>query len=449
MFDDQSPIPTPGEESVVGVGSRRTFVRRAAIAASGAAAGQLAVVLSSPLLTRWFSPDDFGRLGAFLGIASIASLVSTLRLDAAVPLPADDDEARRVVDVALLASSIMAAVAVVVLVLLWQTTSTLGDWSGIAALSVPTMIGMAAFNTVVVWCVRVDRFGTTALARVWLGLVTVAVQIGAGALGAGTMGLLIGPAIGWTSGALVLTLGARLGHRSSPLHVAELLRRYRRFPMFSTAAAVLNRGAQELATIGFLLVFGPTEAGWFYLCSRSLTVPANVLASGASQSFVHRAGPLARTDLPSFRRLTRSTSLTMGLATAPFALGGMVLVPALLPMVFGQQWDEAGRLAVVILPSIVALMACVPVGHALVLLERNDLDLIRDIARFCGVGLVFLAAALFHLSLLLTVGLLSAVMSIMYLLKPILTIVAVDRLIASGSSVGGGRSADHLTGSMP
>ncbi len=417
-------------------GTRGGFAKRAAVASLGAAGGQVAVVVASPFLARWYSPSDFGYLGSFLGVMSLLAIVSTLQLEMAIPIPADDAEANGLVRLAFQLSFAIGLTGAAIALLLGLDPVHVG-------VAVVTVLGMSIFSTLALWCIRTDRFLVTAAGRLWLGVATVGFQIVAALMGAGVVGLVAGPAFGWASAAIVLAYRGGVDWGTMPLHRRRLLLRHRRFPMFTMAGAVMNRGAQEAATIGLLVVFGPKSAGLFYLCSRSITVPANVIASGASQSFVHQAAPLARDDLMGLRRLVRKTSLTFAALAVLPVIGAMLVVPSMLPRIFGEDWSETGRLAVVILPSVVALMACVPVASTLLLLERNDLDMFRDAARLALVVGVFVLAAQADLSLFATVSVLSGVMSVMYVVKVAMIFRAIDQANVGSSHMHDAEHGNH------
>jgi lipopolysaccharide exporter len=68
---------------------------------SGTALGQMITVLVSPLLARIYAPEDFGLLAVYISIASILSVIISLRYETAVVLPEDDNQA---MDLVLLAS---------------------------------------------------------------------------------------------------------------------------------------------------------------------------------------------------------------------------------------------------------------------------------------------------------------------------------------------------------
>lgn len=75
---------------------RNYFARGVSILVSGTAAAQALTVLAAPLLTRLYSPDDFGLLAVYASLLSLIMVVSSLRYKLAIRLPEDDGEAANV-----------------------------------------------------------------------------------------------------------------------------------------------------------------------------------------------------------------------------------------------------------------------------------------------------------------------------------------------------------------
>ena len=126
---------------------RGRFARRLAWISGGTFLGQLILLLAMPLLTRLFTPEDFGLFGVLGALSGIFGLIMAGRYEFAIPLAAKDEEAAEIV---VLAGLVTVFLAVLSLVLVW----TLGDAfaPGIAGLVVErtgsyALLGGLAFGT--------------------------------------------------------------------------------------------------------------------------------------------------------------------------------------------------------------------------------------------------------------------------------------------------------------
>src|SRR5512142_456745 len=93
-----------------------TFGRNVALLAGGTAFGQVITVAAAPLLTRLYSPGDFGVLAVFGSIVSVLAVVASLNYHLAIPLPDEDSAAARLLVLSLLllgATGLLSGVVVV------------------------------------------------------------------------------------------------------------------------------------------------------------------------------------------------------------------------------------------------------------------------------------------------------------------------------------------------
>src|SRR5690606_18601393 len=91
------------------------FARAVATLAGATAVAQAISLAASPLLTRLYTPDDFGIASVFVSFLSLAVGVSALRYGLAIPLPEDDAVARGLLTISLscvLATTLALAVVV-------------------------------------------------------------------------------------------------------------------------------------------------------------------------------------------------------------------------------------------------------------------------------------------------------------------------------------------------
>ena len=88
-------------------------------------AGHQLVVLTSPVLTRLYTPEDFGVLAVYASIVSVLVVVTSLRYELAIPLPADDNTAANLL---LLALAIVVALTLLNGLGIWLLGGRIGWW---------------------------------------------------------------------------------------------------------------------------------------------------------------------------------------------------------------------------------------------------------------------------------------------------------------------------------
>ena len=70
-----------------------TYIKQIATLMSGTLFSQALMLLIIPILTRIYTPAEFGVYSLFFSITMIVGLVSSLKYDQAIMLPKDDKDA--------------------------------------------------------------------------------------------------------------------------------------------------------------------------------------------------------------------------------------------------------------------------------------------------------------------------------------------------------------------
>jgi O-antigen/teichoic acid export membrane protein len=407
------------------------FSRRVALLAGGAAVGQGVMVLASPLLSRLYTPADFGVLAIFLSINYLLTLVAALRYDMAILLPEDDDTAGVVLALALLTvcatSGLFGAV-------LWLAGGEIVRRAGIPELGpylwlVPvTLLGSGVYLVLTGWAVRAGRYRAIAGTQLRQGIIVVLLQTVLSGLG--TAGLLLGAATGQASGTETLGIAAwrRHGHALRRLDVRRLLRvaaRYRRFPLVGAPAALMNSVGLTLPTLVLGAFYNPQVVGWFALAQRVIARPVQLFAGSISQVYNGEIAKALTTDPRALPRILARVIVLMAAIALPYIAVLTLAGPRLFSFVFGTAWTEAGVYARLLAVGFV-FQACIsPVGDTLELLQRQDLYMIRECIRLAVLAAAVTLAAVLDLDAAGMVALVSVAVAVVYLVFLALVVYAV------------------------
>ena len=93
-----------------------------------------------------------------------------------------------------------------------------------------------------------------------------------------------------------------------------------------------------------------------------------------------------------------------------------ITVPFLVPLVFGQGWQQAGLFVAIMVPMYFFVFVLTSTGDILYVVERQGLQLVREILRVTLLGGSVLVAGVMHLPPVGAVAALSTLGSLMYLL---------------------------------
>ncbi|MBC7080578.1 MAG: oligosaccharide flippase family protein [Methanothrix sp.] len=343
--------------------------------------GQAVTVLVSPILTRLYSPEDFGVFGVYASILGIVTVISSLRYEYALPLPEDDATAANTL---VLCFVLLLGITGIVAFLIHGLGDPIVAWANVPQLRrylwlVPLgMLGAGTYHILNYWAVRKRDFPRIARTRISRGVGRAAIQVGVGFAHSGPLGLLLGQLAGETAGSASLGLAAwrkdRPSFRALSLQgIAKAGARYKRFPLFSSWASLLDALGLHIPQILFAAFYGAEVAGWFALGQRVIAAPLNIVVDSVAQVYFGEAARLPRDDPKAMRRLflklTRRLALLGGLPIAAIC----ALAPWFFTIVFGPNWEMAGRYVQILGVMFAVRFAIVPLVHTLNVLERQDL----------------------------------------------------------------------------
>jgi O-antigen/teichoic acid export membrane protein len=340
---------------------------------------QLAAI---PLLTRLYTPDEFGQLAAFSGIVAICTVVATLRYEAAIPLA---DNSRQAFHLLLLTGGLAISSALLCgLVLPLLAEPVLGGLDATRPRLIGALIALGiavcgSYQGLVYWLLHREAFGKLVMARLALSIGTVGFQVGLGMVLGGGYGLIFGYAIGYALAGLLIGLSALAPDVRQTVTISEglaIAKHFRRFPQFGVWGALVGALAVHLPAILFAALFGPMAAGLYLLAHRCLSVPMSLLHYPVSRVYLSEAARLSRerpADLPAHYRDTVRKTLVF--SAGPMIVA-MLAAPALFELVFGQEWSEAGVLCRMIAPLMLAQLIWTCVQSTLDVLGRQDLDVL-------------------------------------------------------------------------
>lgn len=348
-----------------------------ALVAGSTAIGQILVTASAPLIARLFTPADFGVSAGYSFLLMLFLAVNSLRYEFAIPLPKSDAEAS---NLTALTISLVVGLSILFTALVWgfadQITRLLNEprlRELLPLLPVGLIIGgvLLALNY---WLTRRKQFAPLSLIQLSSNIGQVSAQIIAGVAHMGAFGLALSFMVGQFI-ACVIAL-----RRTLPLPDVQprtwlpLAREYKNFPLFTTAASLVDIAGTNLPAVLFLAYFSATEAGYFSLTMRLMTLPASLISNAVAQVIYPRLSE-AREDKLALR------ALFLNIATALLILSlagfGFVLVAGgqLFSIVLGELWRASGVYAQILAPFFLISFISSPLSTLSLVFERQKVGL--------------------------------------------------------------------------
>lgn len=378
------------------------YARNVLTLMAGTSLAQAIPVAISPILTRLYSPQEFGRFALYMAVAMIASVLVTGRYELAILLPRQDRDALHIAALAIaLSIAISAVMLVIVIIFAYPVAALLGDATLAPWLYwVPaSTLLLGVYQSLNYWSNRKAQYKRLAISRTVQSTGVALGQMGSGYAGSGASGLLGGQVAGQVLATSVL---ARLIWREDIRQIRALktarslalAKKYINFPKYLIVAHGFNTASGQMPVLLLSALFNTTAAGFFTLTQRVMAAPMSLVAGAlgdvfrqeASQAYIHQ-GNCEEIYKRTLKRLLLISIL-------PFTIF-FYAAPELFAWVFGEQWRTAGEYARILTPMAFMQFNTSPLSSMFMIAEKQRVDLIWQIFLFVLVVVSFLFGKLF------------------------------------------------------
>ncbi|ASR44926.1 hypothetical protein BEN78_04995 [Xanthomonas citri pv. mangiferaeindicae] len=359
--------------------------RSIGVLVGGTAFAQALSVLALPVLTRLYTPEDFSVLAVYTALLGILTVIASLRLEIAIPLPEADSDAANLLAIALCSSAAFGALLGVVVAFWGQPISLLLDAPQLARhlWLLPLGVWIAgSYMALQYWTSRRKNFSAVARTRMSQAVGGTITQLGLGALNISPLGLLLGQFI--KSGAGVVGLGRRLliSDRTALRAVnrrdmVRVLGEYKRFPKYSMLEAFANTASIQVPVLIIAASSPGHDAGYLLLAMQVLAIPAALIGQAVGQVFLSHAAEKNRSgDLAAFAAKTIGNLIAIG---AGPMLAVAILAPTAFPLLFGQDWARSGHLVTWMAPWFFMQFITSPVSMVLHIRSQQRIALLLQL----------------------------------------------------------------------
>ena len=313
--------------------------------AFGTVLSQVLLILVSPLLTRIFSPTDFGFFSTFSSISVILSIVFSGRYELAVGLPDTDEKAFSIMRILLKLSIITSALLLLFIVVFYglEATGVIEGFFNVIYFLIPFYVFFNINNSALLyWANRQKKYSGVSISSLILVVVNIIISLILGLLGVKNLGMIVGLTIGMFFSVLYLyyTLIKNKKYKEEN-DIKEVAREYSYFPKYSLFSDLGINLNQQFLPIVLLNFYTAHIVGIFSLANRMLRLPNIVFTSAISNIFRNEAIDL-------FRENGNCKNLYLSILKKLIFIGLLIysfiflLSPFLFKTFFGTQWSESG-----------------------------------------------------------------------------------------------------------
>lgn len=371
---------------------QKRFFKNVSILASGSVVSQAILFAVSPILTRLYTPEQFGNFQLFMSLSLLTGVLVTGKMELAIVLPKSEAEGRRVTQTSILLSLCASGV----LLLLFQLFSPLllknvyfqnhPHWLYWIPLS--NLLG-GCISSVLLWIQRKEKYLKNTFVSIGQALLTTVLNIAIAYSSLQQEGLFWAFLLTQFILTIVLMSGEPLFEQFWDwTETRRILKQYIVFPKYMLWSEFLLTVNQQVVPIVFGFLYAPTTVGLFYLAIRILRVPTLVISNAVGNVFKNDAINTFR-ETNDFQPLYRATLKRMILlGIVPFSVL-LLSAPLFFTFFFGEKWTVAGMYAQALSVMLFFEFITVPFLTVYIVTQKTKLNLfaqsINTVASLSGI----------------------------------------------------------------
>jgi len=354
--------------------SQTAFVKQFSLMFAGSAIAQLIGLCIVPVLSRIYTPAQFGEAAFYLSLSTVFAVLACGRFDHAIVLPADEQQALGLFRLCLSITVLVSACALLVCLLIFfllPSASLILLWFFPLTIFL-NGIYQAYYNL----NNRKALYANIAQNRVWQAASAGTTNITGGFCGFGVSGLLGGYLIGVLTAVLFFAKKAgQIRIFSNASNTQLLIKEYRNFPLFSAPMGVLNALSVDLMIYLLNFIFGGLVTGLYSIATKAVNYPLSLISTSFTAVFFRSLNATQNRQRMYILSYLGSIALALVFFIPVYIWGRELFV-----FVLGKQWAEAATIAVITSPLTIASFAMRNVSFTFSVTKQNQLLLLWQIA---------------------------------------------------------------------
>ncbi|MCG7343987.1 oligosaccharide flippase family protein [Sporosarcina sp. ACRSL] len=411
----------------------KNFIKNVLTIAKGTATGQLILFLASPILSRIYTPEEYGVLAIYTLLISTLSILSTLKLELAMQTEEKDTRSIFIVKVSMIFNIIFSVTLLVIFhsqkELLSKLLKIPIESSGFLYL-IPLgvfALGLNRINSSLY--IRNKNFNDLKKLFVSNSILMVTIQMALGVLKVIPNSLIIGDAIGRLITNIRAIRGKLTNTKTPKLsfpNVVEVIKEKRKYVFLSTSSEFLFVLVNQSIPFLLILFYSPILAGYYTFGLKIVNAPMVLIGKSISQVYISEI----RTETKRYSKINnlfnQIVKRLIVTAILPYSLL-FFFGPEIFSVIFGSEWSYSGELMSIMSILFFVEIIVYPLTVTLEVLEKQNFLFIWQLSRGITTIAAFSVLNLLEVKVELTLFVVSLLLVIFY----VIVFVYIKKVITS------------------
>ena len=361
------------------------FSRNVLTLMTGTTIAQAIPIAISPILTRLYTPEDFGVFALFFAISSIFGSIANGRYELAIMLPKKDEDAINIFALGVIITSIVSLTLLLIIIVFHGYILELLNNKdiGIWLYFIPLVVFFSGiFNLLNYYNNRKKQYKDIANATIIKSIALAIIQLSIGFIKSGASGLISGQIVSQFFANMKLFKNIIkdkiLISKINKEQIISLAKRYKDFPKFSLLTVLSNRLSRQIINLAIPMLFNISTLGYISLIQRVLSIPLSLIGTAIGKVLFQEA-VLEKQSTGKATRTFNNTAKKLVLISFPIFIFLFFYIKELVEFAFGKNWSIAGDYARILLPLYFVNFISSPLDEIINVFEKQKILLIMNL----------------------------------------------------------------------
>lgn len=404
------------------------FTKNILVLLTGSSLAQLLSFAFSTIISRIYTPQEYGSVAVFNAYIAIIAVVVTGQYATAIMLDEDLKNAKNTWTLCLIISISVSIVVFIIAAIYAYFITPKDDLTRLFVFLLPFQVftnGIINANSV--WNNKNKVYKTISKLAVFSSIITFISNFIFGIIGLGAKGLLLSGAVSQVISALlsmyyICRKTEFLSYISDLRTILKQAIKHINFPKYNIIATLLGTASTQFPIILFSYYYNAHMVGGYSRAVQVINLPMSLIGNAIGNVFFKEATDIEytsdKTKLKEFVYATYKRLLFIGIIPMAFIFGYGDII---FPLVFGQSWTDAGRYAQILAPWFVFVFVTSPISTLLYIKGKQKQNTI--------ISLVFIISRVFIIVVTGTYGLEFSISLVFFTLTGVIIWIFVNSYI--------------------
>ncbi|HHV8948747.1 TPA: type 8 capsular polysaccharide synthesis protein Cap8K [Staphylococcus aureus] len=375
---------------------------------------QVILIITTPIITRLYSPAEFGEFTIFSNIAMILIPIINARYDLLIVNAKNDRNANILSQISFLISLLILLILIPLFAIsAWLYPNFILDF-----IFIIIMLFLVSLTNIFTNYLNKERkYKVLSLINVFRAGSMALLQIIFGLLALGSLGLIIGFSLSYIAG---ITLGYKTFKKHFNIvkdkeETKELFLENKNQLVYSTPSILLNSLSFSVVVFFIGILYTNTEVGIYGMAIRVLGIPVTIISLGLSKIFMQQANDYY-IEHGNFRNLLLKFSSTLVIVSIILYVPLYLFSEELVNILLGHGWVDAIIVIKIVIPLFVIRLIVSTVSLSVIVLQKQQLELILQALFLIGTTATFVISKMLNLTFLNFVSINTVILIVSYMI---------------------------------